>query len=145
MFSAMYLGVGAIFRTFPVAQQVLKYVGFAYILYMAFSLIRSSFAHQHEKIDRVGFFRATIFQMVNPKAWVVVMSVVAAFIPADTEPSIAVLMLLIFLVTTYPGAVIWAAFGELLAGWLTNPNYRRIFNISAAILLVASMVPVLFL
>lgn len=145
MFSAIYLGVGALFTAFPMIQQVLKYVGFAYVLFLAFSIVKSSYVHKHEEPNRVGFFRATLFQLVNPKAWIVLMSVAAAYIPFTTNPIDAVLAFSVFLLTTYPGAVVWAVFGELLAGFLSKPASRRIFNISAAILLVLSMVPVLFL
>lgn len=145
MFSGIYLGVGALFKAYPIIQEVLKYAGFAYILYMAYSIVRSSFVHKHEQIERVGFFRATAFQLVNPKAWIVVMSVVAAYVPANSAPTDGVLALAVFLIATYPGAVIWAAFGDLMAGWLSKPTPRRVFNTSAAILLVISMIPVLFL
>ena len=145
MFSAIYLGVGALFDTYPQIQQWLKYIGFAYILYMAYGIISSSFARKHEEIRKVGFFRATLFQLVNPKAWIVVMSVVAAYLPEQpTLPQVAY-TLSVFLIATYPGAVIWAAFGEAMSGLLSKTTPRRIFNITAAILLVASMVPVLFL
>lgn len=145
MFSAIYLGVGALFDAYPQIQQWLKYVGFAYILYMAYGIISSSFASKHEEIRQVGFFRATLFQLVNPKAWIVVMSVVAAYLPEQpTLPQVA-WTLAVFLIATYPGAVIWAAFGEAMSGLLSKTTPRRIFNITAAVLLVASMVPVLFL
>jgi len=145
MFSAIYLGVGALFDAYPQIQEWLKYVGFAYILYMAYGIISSSFASKHEEIRQVGFFRATLFQLVNPKAWIVVMSVVAAYLPEKpTLPQVA-WTLAVFLIATYPGAVIWAAFGEAMSGLLSKTTPRRIFNITAAVLLVASMVPVLFL
>ena len=145
MFSAIYLGVGALFDAYPQIQEWLKYLGFAYILYMAYSIISSSFASKHEEIRQVGFFRATLFQLVNPKAWIVVMSVVAAYLPEQpTLPQVA-WTLAVFLIATYPGAVIWAAFGEAMSGLLSKTTPRRIFNITAAVLLVASMVPVLFL
>jgi threonine/homoserine/homoserine lactone efflux protein len=145
MFSAIYLGVGALFDAYPQIQEWLKYVGFAYILYMAYGIISSSFASKHEEIRQVGFFRATLFQLVNPKAWIVVMSVVAAYLPEQpTLPQVA-WTLAVFLIATYPGAVIWAAFGEAMSGLLSKTTPRRIFNITAAVLLVASMVPVLFL
>jgi threonine/homoserine/homoserine lactone efflux protein len=145
MFSAIYLGVGALFDAYPQIQEWLKYVGFAYILYMAYGIISSSFARKHEEIRQVGFFRATLFQLVNPKAWIVVMSVVAAYLPEQpTLPQVA-WTLAVFLIATYPGAVIWAAFGEAMSGLLSKTTPRRIFNITAAVLLVASMVPVLFL
>jgi threonine/homoserine/homoserine lactone efflux protein len=73
------------------------------------------------------------------------MSVAAAYIPFTTNPIDAVIAFSVFLLATYPGAVVWAVFGELLAGILLKPTPRRIFNIVAAVLLVLSMVPVLFL
>jgi threonine/homoserine/homoserine lactone efflux protein len=51
----------------------------------------------------------------------------------------------VFLVFTYPGALIWALAGQVLKEWLSKPARRRVFNVVAAILLVLSMVPVLFL
>ncbi|MFM5951826.1 MAG: LysE family translocator [Micrococcales bacterium] len=145
MFSAMYLGIGALFTAYPLIQEILKYVGFGYILFMAYQIVRSSFVHKHESVERVGFLRSTAFQMVNPKAWIVVMSVVAAYVPANSNLIQGSIILAVFLLATYPGAVIWAAFGELIAGWLAKPEKRRIFNVSAAVLLVVSMIPVLFL
>lgn len=145
MFVAMYLGVGTLFKTFPVIQEVLKYVGFAYILYMAYSIVSSSFVHKHEKVERAGFFRATVFQMVNPKAWIVLVSMYATYVGETNDLTQIGIILAVFLIATYPGAVIWAAFGEIMAGLLTKPTPRRVFNISAAVLLVASMVPALFL
>ena len=145
MFAAMYLGVGSLFKAFPIIQEVLKYVGFAYILYMAYSIVSSSFVHKHEEIERAGFFRATVFQVVNPKAWIVLISMYATYVGEITDLAQVGLILAVFLIATYPGAVIWAAFGEVMAGLLSKPTPRRIFNISAAVLLVASMVPALFL
>ena len=145
MFSGMYLGIGTLFDLYPDLQNWMKYAGFAYILYMAYGIIASTFAGAHEEIRRVGFIRATVFQLINPKAWIVVMTVVAAFIPENATLVEGSLLLTVFLIATYPGAVIWAAFGEVMSGLLSKPTPRRIFNISAAILLVISMVPVLFL
>ena len=145
MFSAMYLGIGTLFDIYPDLQDWLKYTGFAYILYMAYGIIASQFTGAHEAVRQVGFLRSTIFQLVNPKAWIVVMTVVAAFIPEDATVVEGLSVLAVFLITTYPGAVIWAFFGEMMSGVLSKPLSRRIFNISAAILLVISMLPVLFL
>jgi threonine/homoserine/homoserine lactone efflux protein len=49
----------------------------------------------------------------------------------------------IFLVTTWPGAFIWASIGQSLAILLNNTHRRSIFNWVSAILLVASMIPAL--
>ena len=144
MISGMYLGIGALFHAYPSIPEIMKWVGFAYILYLAYKIVKSSFVHKHEEIERVGFFRATAFQLINPKAWFVLISAVPTYIHAGTKIEEAVLIFAVFLIFTYPGAVIWAVSGDLMAGLLSKPTPRRIFNISAAVLLVASMVPALF-
>ncbi|MEN9608702.1 MAG: hypothetical protein RLZZ06_633 [Actinomycetota bacterium] len=144
MISGMYLGIDALFAAYPIVPQIMKWVGFAYILYLAYKIVKSSFVHKHEQIERVGFFRATAFQLINPKAWFVLISAVPTYIHANTTLGEATLIFAVFLIFTYPGALIWAISGELMAGLLSKPTPRRIFNVSAAILLVASMVPALF-
>lgn len=144
MIAGMYLGIDALFRTYPAIPEVMKYLGFAYILFLAYKIVKSSFVHKHEQIERVGFFRATAFQLINPKAWFVLISAVPTYVHANTKPWEAALIFAVFLIFTYPGALIWAISGDLLAGLLSKPKPRRIFNVTAAILLVASMVPALF-
>ncbi|MEY4397915.1 MAG: hypothetical protein RLZ53_491 [Actinomycetota bacterium] len=145
MFTAIALGIGTLFRAFPVIQEVLKYVGFAYIVFMAYGIIRSTFVHKHEETHPTGFIRSTMFQLVNPKAWIVLISFYASYIPESADLGTLSLALVVFLVATYPGAMVWAAFGEAMSGVLQKPQTRRIFNVSAAVLLVISMVPVLYL
>ena len=145
MFAGVALGIGSLFRAFPQIQEYLKYIGFAYILFMAYGIVRSTFVHKHEETHPTGFVRSSLFQLVNPKAWIVLISFYASYIPENADFGTLTLALVVFLVTTYPGAMIWAAFGEAMSGILQKPTSRRIFNISAAILLVISMVPVLFL
>jgi threonine/homoserine/homoserine lactone efflux protein len=145
MFSSIALGVGSLFRAFPLIQEYLKYIGFAYVLFLAYGIVRSTFVHKHEALHAVGFFRSALFQLVNPKAWIVLISFYSSYIPEQADFGTLALALGVFLVATYPGAMIWAAFGEAVAGILQKDNRRPIFNVAAAVLLVISMVPVLFL
>lgn len=145
MFTSIALGVGALFRTFPAIQEYLKYIGFAYIVFMAYGIVRSTVTHKHEQTHPTGFLRSTLFQLVNPKAWIVLISFYASYVPENPDIGTLCLTLAVFLVATYPGAMVWAAFGESMSGVLQKPKLRTIFNVVAAILLVVSMVPVLFL
>ena len=144
MFASIALGVGALFRAFPAIQEYLKYIGFAYILFMAYGIVRSTFVHKHEQTHPTGFVRSAFFQLVNPKAWIVLISFYASYIPENADFGTLIISLAVFLLATYPGAAIWAAFGEAMSGILQKPKSRNIFNVSAAVLLVISMVPVLF-
>lgn len=145
MMIALGAGLGVVFTTMPVVYQVLKWVGFAYIVWLAYLIVKSTSKSETAEGQYIGFVKATTFQFVNPKAWVVVASFMAAFVPVGSGLVATTFICLIFLAFTYPGALIWAIAGQVLKEWLSRPARRRIFNIVSAILLVLSMVPVLFL
>ena len=145
MMIALGAGLGVIFTTLPLVYQVLKWVGFAYIVYLAFLIVRSTTKTETAEAQYIGFFKATTFQFVNPKAWVVVGSFMATFVPVGSGLAVTAFICLVFLVFTYPGALLWAVAGQVLKTWLSDPSRRRVFNIVSAILLVLSMVPVVFL
>jgi threonine/homoserine/homoserine lactone efflux protein len=112
---------------------------------LAFLIVRSTSKSESGEAKYIGFFQATTFQFVNPKAWVVVASFMATMVPVDAGFAATIFICVLFLVFTYPGALLWAVAGQVLKDWLSNPLRRRIFNIVSAVLLVLSMVPVLFM
>lgn len=144
MMVALGSGLGVVFTTLPLVYQVLKWVGFAYIVWLAFLLVTSTAKSESAGARYIGFVKATTFQFVNVKAWVVVASFMATFVPVGSGLGATAVICLVFLVFTYPGALIWALVGQVLKNWLSRPSRRRVFNILSAILLVLSMVPVLF-
>lgn len=143
---SVIFGLGLVFTTFPVAYQILKWVGFAYICWMAFGVATSGTkTAQAKTTEHVGFWKALGFQFVNPKAWIVSTSFVSTFVPPGQALFVEIVLALILVVTTFPGAFVWATMGQLLSTWLKEPRTRQVFNVVAATLLVLSMVPVLFL
>jgi threonine/homoserine/homoserine lactone efflux protein len=144
MMVALGTGLGVIFTTLPLVYQVLKWVGFAYIVWLAFQIIKSTSKSETAEPKYIGFAKATTFQFVNPKAWVVVASFMATSVPVGSGLGATAFICLVFLVFTYPGALLWAVAGQVLKTWLSDPIRRRIFNVVASILLVLSMVPVVF-
>jgi threonine/homoserine/homoserine lactone efflux protein len=145
MMLAIGLGLGVVFTTFPVVYQVLKYIGFAYIVYLAYLIVISTSKSASAEAKYIGFWRSTTFQFVNPKAWIVLASYMATFVPVESGWVLVVAFCLVFLVATFPGALIWAVAGQILKTWLSDPKRRRIFNLVSAVLLVFSMIQVLFL
>ncbi len=145
MMIALGAGLGVIFTTLPVVYQVLKWFGFAYIVWLALLIVKSTTKSETAQAKYIGFAKATTFQFVNPKAWIVVGSFMTAFVPVGSGLGATAFICLVFLVFTYPGALLWAVAGQVLKNWLSVPARRKIFNIVSAILLVLSMLPVLFL
>jgi threonine/homoserine/homoserine lactone efflux protein len=145
MITLVGLGLNLVFATVPVIYQAIKYLGFGYILYLAISLIRSGYQPIDKETKVIGFFQSVSLQFVNPKVWVVVPSFMAGYIPAGASFQITATLAAVFLISKIPGALVWAGFGQLLRNFLMDPKKRKAFNWMAGVLLVASMVPVLFL
>lgn len=136
-------GLGLVFAALPSLHVVLKIAGALYMLWLAYKVAT---AHQSEADDApppkpLTFWQAAAFQWINPKGLVAALSGVAIYIRPGHEVRDFSVMLTVFTVVTFLSAVTWTAFGVGLRSLLHNPAHARIFNIAMAILLVASIVP----
>lgn len=138
------LGLGQMFSAVPQLYGVLRYAGAAYLLWLAWKIARSGPTQERRAEGRpMTFWHAMAFQWVNPKAWVMVVGAVSTYAPRqDFARNVMVLALLLGLVNT-PTVCVWAGFGTALRPLLSHPVRVRIFNVTMALLLVASLVPLL--
>jgi threonine/homoserine/homoserine lactone efflux protein len=141
------LGIGFLFQAYPLVHTVLKYVAFAYLLWLAWQIARS------ERPDAKGpqphpmtFLQAVAFQWVNPKAWAMILGAMALFISGNGGSHVLeiAVMAIIFGALCVPNGFVWALFGRAIAGFLADDRQRFWFNIVMAALLVISAVPSLF-
>ena len=78
------LGIAAIIVSFPVLFETIRYLGIAYLLYLAFSLLKSVFSAKTLQIEkkaeanpiRKGFFTA----LLNPKGMLIYFAILPQFI-----------------------------------------------------------------
>jgi threonine/homoserine/homoserine lactone efflux protein len=145
MMVAIGAGLGALLLAFPVIYQTLKFVGFAYLLYLAYTIVRSRGVSDSEAEKPATLWQSTLFQFVNPKAWIATTTVMATYFPVSAGWLANSISALIYIVLSCSGAVLWALFGTGLRNFLKDNRKRKTFNWLMAVLLVASMVPVLFL
>lgn len=140
------LGLGAIFIAYPVLLTILKYIGAAYLLYLAYAIATSG--GLDEKGDGRGrplsFFGAVLFQWVNVKGLVIAAGSLTTYSAIAPYPYNIMALSLIFCVVGFFSSASWALFGASLRGLLSTPRAVRIFNVTMALLLVASLYPVLF-
>jgi threonine/homoserine/homoserine lactone efflux protein len=137
-------GLGALFKALPVLYIVLKIAGGLYLLWIAWSIGMSRSLGDGKSSGRpMSFWAAAAFQWVNPKAWVMAVSAMAAF----ADPSKLLLTVSIvtasFAFLTFPCQGAWAGFGSVMREWLSHPVRLRWFNITMAVLLVLSLWPML--
>jgi threonine/homoserine/homoserine lactone efflux protein len=146
MIVAVGLGLGRAFESFPQLHEILKYVAFAYLLWLAWRIANASKPEAEGGRGRpLNFFEAAAFQWVNPKAWAIVFSGIALFTTGGSAQVFQTgLIAVLFGLVCLPNGVVWTLFGSAISGLLADDTWRRRFNIAMAILLVASVVPTLF-
>ncbi len=146
MVGAVGVGLGAIFLAYPILQTILKWGGVAYLVYLAAAIALSDPVKPEQGGRRKGpmtFFGAAMFQWINAKGWVMVISTITAYAAIATFPLNIAIQVAISLVLGALSCSAWAMFGSALRPLLSSPGVVRIFNIVMAILLLASLIPVL--
>lgn len=145
MVAAVGLGLGTVFLAYPILQAILKYAGAAYLIYLAAVIAMSGPAKPGGEDGRgpMTFWGAAMFQWINAKGWVIVIGTITAYAAIAQFPVNIAIQTLISLLVGTVSTVVWALFGTALRPVLTSERLVRAFNILMAILLLASLYPVL--
>jgi threonine/homoserine/homoserine lactone efflux protein len=142
--AATGFGLGALFKALPVLYIVLKIAGGLYLLWIAWSIGMSrSLGDGKSSGAPMGFWAAAAFQWVNPKAWVMAVSSMAAFADPDRLVLTVSIVTLAFMILGFPSQGVWAGFGSMMREWLSHPVRLKWFNATMATLLVLSLWPML--
>lgn len=143
------VGVGLIqlFDRVPVSYQVLKVVSIAYLCYLAWKIATASApggtAAANAGAKPMNFLQAALFQWVNPKAWTMALTAITAYSPPDHGLVGVGVVAVVFGLINLPSIGVWAGLGTQLRRLLTNAVALRVFNVTAALLLLASLYPTL--
>jgi threonine/homoserine/homoserine lactone efflux protein len=145
MIGAVGLGLGTIFIAWPALRTILKYAGIAYLLYLAAAIAMSGSASSGQDSRRgpMTFWGAAMFQWINVKGWVMVIGTITAYAAIAGFPWNIVIQVALSLLLGAVSCSVWALFGSALRPLLTSPRAVRAFNIVMAVLLLASLYPVL--
>ncbi len=136
------LGFGQLFALFPWLHTALKLIGALYMLYLAWKLAHAGgIGDAAADAMPMTFLQAAAFQWVNPKAWAMAVTAIAAYTLADNFTASVLMVALVFGIINLPCVSSWTLFGVWLRRFLSNPRTVRIFNLTMAALLVASLWP----
>ena len=124
---------------------VLKYAGAAYLLLLAWKLADAGpvEASGEARGSPMTFVAAAAFQWINPKAWVMAVTTTATYATPGHAAAGALLVALVFGAVSLPSNNVWALFGVGLRRHLGDAGKVRAFNVVMALLLVASLLPLL--
>jgi threonine/homoserine/homoserine lactone efflux protein len=136
------LGLGGLFIRWPVLYSVLRYTCAAYLMFLAWKILRSTQVHVKDEAKKpISFLQAAAFQWANPKAWVMSIIAVTTYVPPQHFFINIVFLISTLIVFVFFSGGVWTLFGNWIQRFLHRSYYLKIFNITMAVLLIFSLYP----
>lgn len=133
------LGLAGVLHAVPAALVVLRVLGSAFLLWLAWQVAMSPHPAAGSSAPVVGFWRAFAFQWINPKSWVVGASAAGTFAGGDEALSRALAIAGVFAAAAAPACGAWLLGGALLQEWLREGRRWRMFQRAMGLALAVSV------
>jgi len=144
MLAIVCFGLGQIFVQVPLLQTIMKYLGSAYLLYLAWRIFNAGETTSSKAGRPLSFLEAALFQYINPKAWILASTIPAVFATgSEITPLDIALLVGGHAAVSFPAILVWVILGTQLRRLLSSVKSRKIFNTVMATLLVLTVAMIL--
>lgn len=147
MLLAVASGLGSLFNSLPWLQQAMRIGGTLYLLWLGYMIaiappLTAKAADEGGMVDSPWrFYQAVLFQFINPKAWLMSISMIGSFTLLGREYWSSVgWMVLVFSLVCLQCCLVWAQFGAQVGRWLRTPQAWSWFNRIMGVLTVVCVV-----
>lgn len=131
---ALFLSVA--FQKSALLKEVLRYGGAAMLLWVAWKIATAGGLGKSSGPARPFYFHeAVAFQWINPKAWVMAVSLTAQFVNPSHTIETSLLISSIFMIGSFSSAFGWAALGTSLREFLAVGRRMRVFDITMGLVI----------
>lgn len=134
-------GVASVILAYPWAVTLIRWLGTAYLLWLAYWLVRATPAAAPASGPfalPLSFSQSALFQYLNPKAWMLAAATAGAFFTGERPVLRGTLAAIVFALAAFASIAVWALVGEALRGWLAHGKRLRVFNSVMAATLAAT-------
>ena len=139
---AASLGLAGVLLGVPHLELVVRVLGSTYLLWLAWTIGRSSAPGQTTLARPRRYGTGVLLLWLNPKAWAITLGAAGAFAArVDGPVRLAVLLGGAFAVGAGLSQLLWCSLGGAVARLLTKPWHWRALNVTLAVLVVASVLP----
>lgn len=142
--AAAAAGLGSLLMSAPSLELLLKLVGSAYLVYLAWKIGRAGRPGARKgDAAPLGFLAGIGLLWLNPKGWAMTLAAAAAFAALAHGPAQLALMLgSSFCLAAMFSLVLWSSAGMVLARILRTDGQWRVLNAILGLLLAATLVPI---
>ena len=134
----MNFGLVNVFQKYPIIQEILKYTGTLFLIYLAYKISFSKTVSDGEKKNPVKFIETFFFQFINPKSVIVSVIMVSTYVDRGNDFLfysfwvIGVAFLFAIISINF-----WTLVGKFLRRFATNEKFIKRFNYVMSLLLLA--------
>lgn len=143
LFTAFGFGLAQIFQLYPQLHQALRIAGAAYLLYLAWRILRAGdpAGNGEARAAPLTLLEAAAFQWVNVKALTLAVGIVSTFTTVGGNQMAEVaLIVAVFTLVMMPSLPIYVLFGVAIRSLLKSDRSRAIVNTIMAALVALSVV-----
>jgi cysteine/O-acetylserine efflux protein len=121
----------------PAIEPVLRLVGAAYILWLAYGILHASYSFSEQEARPLGFRHGLLLQLSNVKLIVYAFTLFSTFLASIArQPAALVLAALLLAAVAACATLLWALFGAGIKTRLRSPRLTRWVNAGLALFLV---------
>ncbi|MBC3933302.1 LysE family translocator [Undibacterium curvum] len=119
-----------VLQQYPVLILMMKLLGNAYLLYLAWKLCFSTNLADNRGMQALTLPQAALFQVVNPKAWMMLVAATSTYVIGQSDFLNRMTWMSIgFAVPSALSLLAWAWMGQQLRAWLLVGQRLRYFNL----------------
>jgi len=131
----------ALLKIFPALEPVLRYAGAAYILYLAFGILKASYNFTEKDVKSFKFTHGVMLNILNPKLYVYTFTLFSTFLASVSQNIPTLIMVAVVLaVVSFCATSVWALSGSSIKTQLRSPRLQMAVNIILSLLLVYAAV-----
>jgi len=143
--TAVLLGLGLMFESYPQLYDLLKVLGTIYLIWLAWKIATASTEHSALNSKRntnapMTLIAASLFQFVNPKTWAMTIGSISTFtITGDAYIESGIWIMICFAITGFIAISLWAYLGVKISLLLTTKQRKKNFNYTMGLMTVATL------
>ena len=138
----MALGLINVFKLYPLIQEILKYLGTLFLIYLAYKISFSgSVSGENKNKNPVKFIETFIFQFLNPKGVIASVIVVSTYIDTgENFVNYTTQIIILAFIVSVTSITLWTLMGRFLRKFATNQKFINYFNYAMSLLLLLSII-----
>ena len=121
----------------PIVEVYLRWIGAAYILWLAINNLKSSYSFSESEATAHAFLKGIGLQLFNPKVAVYGLTLYSTFLATlSNQPVYLILFAALFALTAFVATSTWALCGAAIKNKLKNDRFQIIVNTILSALLI---------